>query len=65
MAKIQDTLRAPGPLRNLLLLAAVTLFFVVAAAVVLATQREATSGKGLKTIEQHLNDQVPAVEQYK
>jgi Domain of unknown function (DUF4340) len=43
MAKIQDTLRAPGPLRNLLLLAAVTLFFVVAAAVVLATQREATS----------------------
>ena len=43
MAKIQDTLRAPGPLRNLLLLAAVTLFFVVAAAIVLATQREATS----------------------
>ncbi|MAN62796.1 MAG: hypothetical protein CMI60_12715 [Parvibaculum sp.] len=43
MVKIQETLRTPGPLRNLLLLAAVTLFFVVAAAVALSTQREATS----------------------
>ncbi len=43
MSQIQSTLRAPGPLRNLLLLAAVTLFFVIAAAVALSTQREATS----------------------
>jgi Domain of unknown function (DUF4340) len=45
MSQLQNTLRAPGPLRNLLLLAGATLFFVVAAAIALSTQKEATSAQ--------------------
>ncbi len=43
MSEMQNILKVPGPLRNLVMLAAVTLFFVVAAAVALSTQRQATS----------------------
>jgi uncharacterized protein DUF4340 len=45
MSQLQNTLRAPGPLRNLLLLAAATAFFVVAAAIALSTQKEANSAQ--------------------
>ena len=43
MAGMNNLLRTPGPLRNLILLGGVTLFFCVAAAVVLSTQRAANS----------------------